>query len=103
MENRRPKVTFATMPVVAIFVSGERAEQPPGALPVLPNDGGLIQHLYDFMRAAGIGDAVSAGHSGGGTMLKFFSGNDAKKVLGWLKAQGCSEIDFFDSSMEGRW
>lgn len=103
MPERSPKVTFASMPVVAIFVSGERSDQPPGELPVLPNDGGLIQRLLGFMRAAGIGDALSAGHTGGGTMLRFFSAGDAKKVMAWLKVQGVHEIDFYDSSMEGRW
>jgi hypothetical protein len=84
------------MPTVAVIIRGEPAKQVPGCLPMLPNDGGLIKRLLGFMSAAGISDVLAAGHVGGGTMLKFFTAGDAKKVVGWLKAQGCDETEFYE-------
>ena len=88
----KPKVTFVATPIVWIEIMGEPAseeEQRRAALPICPNDGGLVLRLLEFMQKEDIYRAVGAGHSGGGSYSGGFWEPHAKKIIAWLRKEGC--------------
>lgn len=92
----KPKVTFVATPIVWIEVMGEPAsdeQQARAAFPICPNDGGLVLRLSQFMEKEEIWRAVRPGHAGGGSYSGGFYEPHAKKIIAWLRKEGCKRTE----------
>jgi hypothetical protein len=88
----KPQVTYEATPVVWIHVRGEPAsaeEQNRAYLPICPRDGGLVTRLNAFLRRSEIYSAIRVGSSGGGEYTGGFHADDAKKIIAFLRKEGC--------------
>ena len=89
----KPAVTYSSYRIIWIEVRGElpsAEEQARAPLPITPRDDGLVRRLLEFMRVESIYRAIGAGSSGGGTYGGGFYEPDAKKIITWLRKEGCT-------------
>jgi hypothetical protein len=70
------------IPCVCIEIKG--VPHPEG-LPYLPNDYGLVNDFREWCWENKIYSVISAGHSGGGSFMGFFTPEDSVKICDWLK------------------
>lgn len=66
--------------VVRVEVTGEKRE-----FPLVPDDGGLVQRLQEWLFVNKIIPAVRGGESGGGRYIAYHTEEDAKRIATWLE------------------